>query len=69
MGIAVGVAFATPITAMIGTLMDKATTKLSDPVVFDSVFDAVSNKTAELAPKIINKTAEEVPRLIDMIFS
>ena len=68
MGIAVGVAFATPITAFITTMMDKATQKLSDPELIDGVFTAIANKTAEIAPKVINKTAEEAPSIIKYVF-
>lgn len=69
MGIVLGVAFATPITALANSLINNATAKLSDPELLDGVITAVANKTAELAPKVIDKTVEEAPRLIDMIFS
>ena len=66
-GVFIGVAFASPITALITNVMQSASAKLSDPELLDGVVTAVSNKTAELAPKVIDEGAEKVPRLIDMI--
>jgi hypothetical protein len=68
LGIVLGVAFATPITALANSLINNATAKLSDPELLDGVITAVANKTAEIAPTIINKTVDEAPRLIDMLF-
>ena len=68
MGIAVGVAFATPIVAFITTVMNKVTEKASDAELWDGIFSAVQDKTTELAPKIINKTLDATPQIIETFF-
>jgi len=68
LGIAVGVAFATPITAFISTVMHKVTEKASDAELWDGIFSAVQDKTTELAPQIINKTLEATPQVIETFF-
>ena len=68
MGIAVGVAFATPITAFLTTVLNKITEKASDAQLWDGIFSAVSEKTTELAPKIINKTLDATPQIIETFF-
>jgi len=58
-----GVALATPITAFFTSMVSR----ISDPDVWSGVFKTVTEKTVEVAPKIVAKSAEESTSILKLL--